>query len=463
MHSLQTARKRWALLGLSTLAVSFWGCSEERQVKTEATTPAAPAGAAAPSAELSARATLPVPAEPPIHSGLKKTEPGDRPVVSNLNSEAYAPIADNPFVRVGEEPLSTFSIDVDTASYANVRRFLTQNQRPPKDAVRIEELLNYFTYDDPPPTGDEPFSVTIEVAGCPWNADHRLARIGLMGKPIANDKRPPSNLVFLIDVSGSMNHPEQAAALESRRFGCSSSSSARTTAWRSSSTPARRAWCSPRPPATARPRSSRRSSSCRPAARPTAARGSNWPTTRPSRTSSRTAPTASILATDGDFNVGVTNQDELIRLIEAKAKSGVFLSVLGFGMGNLKDRTLEKLADKGNGHYAYIDTLREADKVLVEELGSTPGDDRQGRQDPGRVQPGPGRGVSPDRLREPPAAQPGLQRRHQGRRRDRRGAPRHGPLRAGPRGPSRGVVAGRSTTLKFQKPADARSSRGRSR
>ena len=127
------------------------------------------------------------------------------------NNEAYARVVDNPFLLVSREPLSTFSIDVDTASYANVRRFLNQGQRPPRDAVRIEELLNYFPYHDPPPpsTGSDPFSVNIEIARCPWNAVHRLARIGLMGRPIEQKDRPPSNLVFLIDVSGSMDQPQK--------------------------------------------------------------------------------------------------------------------------------------------------------------------------------------------------------------------------------------------------------------
>src|SRR6185312_3846018 len=125
------------------------------------------------------------------------------------NAEAFDRIEDNPFLSVAQEPLSTFSIDVDTASYAQVRRFLTQGQRPPKDAVRIEELINYFPYNDPPPTGDDPFSVHVEVAGCPWDAAHRLVRIGLKGRPIDSSKRPASNLCFLIDVSGSMDQPNK--------------------------------------------------------------------------------------------------------------------------------------------------------------------------------------------------------------------------------------------------------------
>src|SRR5262249_6104645 len=146
----------------------------------------------------------------PVPQEVAPQAPPDAP-----NAEAFARIDDNPFVPVAQEPLSTFSIDVDTASYAQVRRFLNQNMRPPKDAVRIEELINYFTYNDPPPTGDDPFSVHVEVARCPWSDTHRLVRIGLKGRPIDRDKRPPSNLCFLIDVSGSMDQPNKLPLLKS--------------------------------------------------------------------------------------------------------------------------------------------------------------------------------------------------------------------------------------------------------
>jgi Ca-activated chloride channel homolog len=286
------------------------------------------------------------------------------------NTEAYDRIVDNPFLSVIQNPLSTFSIDVDTASYANVRRFLMQDQRPPKDAVRIEELLNYFPYHDPPPTGDEPFSITIEVARCPWNADHRLARIGLMGKPIANDKRPPSNLVFLIDVSGSMDQPNKLPLLkaalrmlveqlgENDRVAIVVYAGASGLVLPSTS-------CRRKPEILSALDQLRAGGSTNGGAGLQLAYDQAVQNFIPHGTN------RVLLATDGDFNVGVTGQGELIRLIEAKAKSRVFLSVLGFGMGNIKDSTLEKLADKGNGHYAYIDTLREARKELVEQLGAT--------------------------------------------------------------------------------------------
>ena len=286
------------------------------------------------------------------------------------NTEAYDRIVDNPFLSVAQNPLSTFSIDVDTASYANVRRFLMQDQRPPKDAVRIEELLNYFPYHDPPPAGDEPFAINIEVARCPWNADHRLARIGLMGKPIANDKRPPSNLVFLIDVSGSMDQPNKLPLLkaalrmlveqlgENDRVALVVYAGASGLVLPSTS-------CRHQPEILSALDQLRAGGSTNGGAGIQLAYDQAVQNFIPNGTN------RVILATDGDFNVGVTSQGELIRLIEAKATSRVFLSVLGFGMGNIKDSTLERLADKGNGHYAYIDTLREARKELVEQLGAT--------------------------------------------------------------------------------------------
>ncbi len=286
------------------------------------------------------------------------------------NAEAYDRVVDNPFVGVVENPLSTFSIDVDTASYANCRRFLTQNQRPPKDAVRIEELLNYFTYNDPPPTGDDPFSVNCEVARCPWNADHRLARIGLLGKPIDNDKRPPSNLVFLIDVSGSMNFPNKLplvkAALrmlveqlgENDRVAMVVYAGASGLVLPSTS-------CDRKVEILSAIEQLQAGGSTNGGA------GIELAYRQAVENFIKNGTNRVLLATDGDFNVGVTNPDQLTRLIEAKARSGVFLSVLGFGTGNLKDATLETLSGKGNGNYAYIDTPQEARKVFVEQISGT--------------------------------------------------------------------------------------------
>jgi Ca-activated chloride channel family protein len=266
--------------------------------------------------------------------------------------------------------LSTFSIDVDTASYANVRRFLKGGQLPPPDAVRIEELVNYFRFDYPPPQGEAPFSVTTSVAACPWKPAHKLVHIGLQARRIGGEDMPPRNLVFLLDVSGSMNDPAKLPLLRS---------SMRLLVDQ----------------LTARDRVA--------IVVYAGASGLALPPTRGDRkveilaaldglqAGGSTAGGAGIqlayevaregfmeggvnrviLATDGDFNVGITSHGDLVRLVEEKRKSGVFLSVLGFGTGNLKDATMEMLADKGNGNYAYIDTLAEGRKVLVTEAGST--------------------------------------------------------------------------------------------
>lgn len=297
----------------------------------------------------------------------------DEQVVENagpFNTEAYDHFAENPFLAAARNPLSTFSIDVDTASYSIVRRYLTGGQLPPPGAVRIEELVNYFTYNDPPPSGDIPFSVNLEIADCPWNPAHRLARIGLKGREFADDERPASNLVFLIDVSGSMDAPNKLPLVQAGLKMLVENLSPRDRvaivvyAGHSGlvlpSTSGNYAGIILSAIDHLRAGGSTHGSAGIQLAYQTAldhfiAGGSN----------------RVILCTDGDFNVGVTNQGDLIRLIEDKARSGVFLTVLGFGLGNYKDSTLEKLADKGNGNYGYIDTPNEARKLLVEQVQGT--------------------------------------------------------------------------------------------
>jgi len=289
---------------------------------------------------------------------------------AQFDTESYAAINDNPFLAALENPLSTFSIDVDTASYANVRRFLTGNQLPPPDAVRIEELVNYFSYNYPHPKGDVPFSVNAEVAGCPWNAEHRLVRIGLKGREIARDKRPPSNLVFLIDVSGSMNEPNKLPLVQE-------SLKLLTRQLTENDRVAIVVYAGAAGEVLPSTSGSDKATILNALNRLSA--GGSTHGSAGIRLAYETA-TANfiqggvnrvILCTDGDFNVGTTSQGELTRLITDKAKSGVFLSVLGFGMGNYKDSTMETLADKGNGNYAYIDSLNEGRKVLVEQMSGT--------------------------------------------------------------------------------------------
>jgi len=287
-----------------------------------------------------------------------------------FNTEAYDRIYENAFLRTLQNPLSTFSIDVDTASYANVRRFLNQGQLPPPDAVRIEELVNYFDYDYAPPEGDVPFSAHVEVAACPWNAGHRLARIALKGMEISREQRGPCNLVFLLDVSGSMNQPNKLPLLknamkmlvgnlnESDRVAIAVYAGASGLVLPSTSCGERQTIVDALDRLEAGGSTNGGEGirlAYHVAQEQFAAGGVN----------------RVILCTDGDFNVGTTSQGDLVRLIEEKAKSGVFLTVLGFGMGNYKDSTLEKLADKGNGNYGYIDTIHEARKMLVEQMGAT--------------------------------------------------------------------------------------------
>jgi len=288
------------------------------------------------------------------------------------NTESYDRIEENAFRRTREAPLSTFSIDVDGASYTNIRRFLQDGQAPPVDAVRIEEMINYFSYDDPAPEAgsDIPFAVTMEGAPAPWAPKHTLLRIGLQGREIPETERPPTNLVFLLDVSGSMQSPDKLPLLK-RAFGLLVEQ-------------------------------------LRPVDRVgiVVYAGNSGVVLEPTpgdekdvilsaiqelRAGGGTAGEAGIrgayrlaeehldaegihrvvLATDGDFNIGPSSDAEMIRLIEEKRESGVFLTVLGFGMGNLKDSKMEQIANHGNGSYYYVDSIHEARRVLVEELGGT--------------------------------------------------------------------------------------------
>ncbi len=285
-------------------------------------------------------------------------------------TEAYEHIVENSFLSVSQNPLATFSIDVDTASYANVRRFLNSGQLPPPGAVRIEELVNYFDYDYPLPTGDDPFSVIVGVADCPWNPEHLLARIGIKGQEFAPDERPSANLVFLIDVSGSMQPynklPLIKDAMRMLVEELSYDDSVAMVVYAGASGLILDSTsCDDKATILSALDDLQAGGSTNGGSGIQLAYGvaiDNFIESGINRV---------ILATDGDFNVGITDRSSLTDLIEAKAKSGVFLSVLGFGMGNYKDSTLETLADKGNGNYAYIDTLREARKVLVEQLTGT--------------------------------------------------------------------------------------------
>ena len=286
------------------------------------------------------------------------------------DTESYAEISENEFRTVGDAPLSTFSIDVDRASYANVRRFIQDGQRPPVDAVRIEEMINYFPYQWGDVAGEHPFAVTTEVTQAPWRLEHRLVRIGLHAQSIDTEDLPPGNLVFLLDVSGSMSSPDKLPLLkkafallvdqlrEQDRVAIVVYAGAAGLVL----------------PST-----------------PGSEKGTILAALEELNAGGSTAGGAGIrlaydvarkyhidggnnrviLATDGDFNVGASSDDAMVKLIEKEREGGTFLSVLGFGTGNLKDSKMEQIADHGNGNFAYIDGLLEARKVLVEEMGGT--------------------------------------------------------------------------------------------
>jgi Ca-activated chloride channel family protein len=269
-----------------------------------------------------------------------------------------------------ENALSTFSLDVDTASYSNTRRFLSQNQLPPQDAVRIEEFINYFKYDYPQPSAGRPFSLSAELGACPWNPGNRIIHVGLQAKSVSTREILPSNLVFLIDVSGSMDEPKKLPLLKEGlklladqmgaqdRIAVVTYADAATVAL-------------PSTPGSNRTAIKNAIENLRATGSTNGADGIQTAYRVARQNFIKKGVNRVILATDGDFNVGVTNQDDLVKMIEAERKTGVFLTALGFGMGNLKDATLVKLADKGNGHYAYVDTLEEAKKVLVREMSGT--------------------------------------------------------------------------------------------
>ncbi|QDT14975.1 von Willebrand factor [Alienimonas californiensis] len=301
---------------------------------------------------------------------------------SDFSREQYAPIPENRFLSAKDTPLSTFAVDVDTASYANVRRFLNGGQLPPPGAVRIEELVNYFRYDYEPPSaegapaegdGDEesrPFAVHAEVASCPWATDHRLVRIALKGREMETDARPLCNLVFLLDVSGSMDSADklglvkQAMTLLTQQLGENDKVSIVVYAGASG---------------LALPPTGGDDPQAIIDALDNLAAGGSTNGGQGIELAYRTARenfikggvNRVILCTDGDFNVGVTDDSSLVEMIEEKAKAGVSLTVLGFGTGNYQDAKMEQLADKGDGNYGYIDDIREAKKMLVEQLTGT--------------------------------------------------------------------------------------------
>jgi Ca-activated chloride channel family protein len=312
-------------------------------------------------------AAPPPPPPPPAPSTLMLAPLGfvDRPDAAfDRASQVY----ENSFISATQQPVSTFSVNVDTASYANVRRFLNQNQLPPRDSVRIEEMINYFTYDYPQAAGAPPVTGSLEVAGAPWNPEHRLVRVGVKAKDVRLSQKP-SNLVFLIDVSGSMNSPERLPLLKSGLHllvdKLTESDRVSIVTYAGASGIALQPISGDRKDVILRAIDNLR-------AEGSTNGGAGIQTAYELAVANfiRGSVNRVILATDGDFNVGVTDPNQLTRLIEDRATSGVFLTVLGFG-NNFKDSLLGRLAQKGHGNYAFVDTINEARKVLSEQLDAT--------------------------------------------------------------------------------------------
>ncbi|PCI27871.1 hypothetical protein COB52_04325 [Candidatus Kaiserbacteria bacterium] len=284
--------------------------------------------------------------------------------------ESYAKIVENGFKKVSVNPLSTFSIDVDTASYSNIRRFLSRHQMPPKNAVRIEEMVNYFSYGYAPPEGKRPFAVHTELVTSPWNKQHKLLKIGLKGREIAWKDRKNSNIVFLLDVSGSMRSAnklplvKQGIKLLVDKLGKKDHVAIVVYAGASG-------LVLPSTSADQKEEILAAIDRLQSGGSTNGGAGIQLAYKTAQQNFIKGGINRVILATDGDFNVGTTNQQELIKLIKEKAKSNVFLTVLGFGSGNYQDDRMEAIANKGNGNYAYIDSYREAKKVLVEQAGGT--------------------------------------------------------------------------------------------
>ena len=286
------------------------------------------------------------------------------------NTEEYRSIVENPMVDVLSTPLSTFSVDVDTASYSNVRRLIRSGQLPDRGAIRLEELVNYFPYDLPQASSEHPFAVATEVAPCPWQAGHQLLRVSLAAKPVSLENKKRNNLVFLLDVSGSMAAPDKLPLVKSamkllvNQLDAEDKISLVVYAGASGLVLDGQQVSDANAIVDALDRLMAGGST-------NGGSGIELAYATAEKHFSAEGNNRVILCTDGDFNVGVSSDSALVDLISRKAKSGVFLTVLGFGTGNIKDSKMEQLADKGNGTYAYIDSMLEARKVLVEQIGGT--------------------------------------------------------------------------------------------
>ncbi len=298
------------------------------------------------------------------------TQENNPPVYLNPSTEEYDKIRENGFRPVKNEPLSTFSIDVDRASYSNMRRYLNAGQKVPSDAVKIEEMINYFDYDYEQPTGDNPYSIITTYADCPWNSDNKLLHVALQGKRINSDDLPPSNVVFLLDVSGSMDEatklPLVVASLKLLVKNLTKKDKISIVVYAGAAGMVL-------PPTSGNEKTKIFEALDNLSAGGSTAGGAGIELAYKTAKENfiENGNNRIVLCTDGDFNVGVTSNSTLEDIIAEKRKTGIYLTCLGFGMGNYKDNRIEMLADKGNGNYAYIDNIQESNKTLVKEFGGT--------------------------------------------------------------------------------------------
>jgi len=285
----------------------------------------------------------------------------------NLNTEEYDKIIENEFLDTKQNPLSTFSIDVDNAAYSNVRRMLNNNQMPDKGAVRIEEMINYFTYDYPEPTGNHPFSFNTEISDCPWNKENKLIHIGLQGKKLNYNDIKPSNLVFLLDVSGSMEDQNKLPLLR-KSFKLlldelSQEDKVSIVVYAGAA-----GLVLPPTLASEKEKIMKALDDLQAGGSTAGGDGIKLAYEIAKENLIKNGNNRVILATDGDFNVGTSSTSSLIELIDEKRKDDIFLTILGFGMGNYKDGRMEQISNAGNGNYFYIDNIKEAEKVFVKEM-----------------------------------------------------------------------------------------------
>ena len=355
---------RRVLLVLTAMALAGCAANQVPPPAGQAASEPPPAGQAASEPPPAGQAASPPQAPRSLFSGqpyLGAAWPGP----TDFNTEEYGVIHETGFVGVTSTPLSTFSIDVDTASYANVRCFLHDGMLPPSDAVRIEELINYFDYDYPDPADGEPVSIVTEMADCPWASTRRLVHIGLRSKAVTTADLPPNNLVFLLDVSGSMRSADKLPLLK-RAFALLVEQLRPQDRISVVVYAGAAGIVLPPTPGSDKKRILDTLSDLEAGGATAGGEGIRLAYELAREHLLETGNNRVILATDGDFNVGVSSDGELVSMIEQERDAGVFLSVLGFGTGNLQDATMEQFADHGNGHYAYVDTLLEARRVLVE-------------------------------------------------------------------------------------------------